>query len=78
MYWRRVHAAVLAAGDRETGVTVHEVTEVVDGGPILEQRRLAVIPTDSPETLSARLRPLEIEALSAAIRGKVGPPRSGD
>ncbi|HTT26399.1 MAG TPA: phosphoribosylglycinamide formyltransferase [Thermoplasmata archaeon] len=75
MYGARVHAAVLAAGDRETGVTVHEVTEVIDGGPIVEQRRLAVTPSDTVATLAGRLRPLEIEALADAIRRRVRSPR---
>ena len=69
LYGRRVHEAVLASGDAETGVTVHEVTEAVDAGPIRVQKRLAVRPGETPETLRERLRPLEIEALVEAIEG---------
>jgi phosphoribosylglycinamide formyltransferase-1 len=54
-----VHAAVLAAGDGETGVTIHEVTERLDEGPALEQVRLAVRPGESVAELAERV--LEVE-----------------
>jgi phosphoribosylglycinamide formyltransferase-1 len=54
-----VHAAVLAAGDAETGVTLHEVTPDLDAGPILRQARLAVRPGESADELAARV--LEVE-----------------
>ncbi len=54
-----VHAAVLRAGDRETGVTLHEVTPDLDAGPILRQARLAVRPGESAEMLAARVLELE-------------------
>ncbi len=54
-YGLRVHEAVLAAGETETGATVHLVTEVVDGGEILLQQRVAVQPGDTPETLQRRV-----------------------
>jgi phosphoribosylglycinamide formyltransferase-1 len=50
-----VHRSVLAAGDRETGVTIHEVTPELDSGPILATARVAVRPGDDPETLAARV-----------------------
>ncbi len=68
MYGNRVHTAVLAAGDRETGATVHLVTEDVDGGPVLAQERVPVEPGDTPETLRARLHPVEVALLAATIR----------
>ena len=61
MYGRRVHEAVLAAGDTESGATVHLVTEEYDRGAILAQARVPVRPADTPETLAARV--LEIEHL---------------
>jgi phosphoribosylglycinamide formyltransferase 1 len=67
MYGRRVHEAVLAAGDRETGATVHLVTNTLDGGPAVAQERMAVAPGDTPETLRARVRPLEVSLLAATI-----------
>jgi phosphoribosylglycinamide formyltransferase-1 len=54
-----VHAAVLAAGDAETGVTLHEVAPELDAGPILRQARLAVRPGESADELAARV--LEVE-----------------
>jgi len=54
-----VHAAVLAAGDDETGVTIHEVTPLLDAGPPIEQVRLAVRPGESAAELAERV--LEVE-----------------
>ncbi|MCW6167194.1 MAG: phosphoribosylglycinamide formyltransferase, partial [Thermoplasmatales archaeon] len=68
MHGAKVHAAVLAAGERETGVTVHLVTGDVDAGPTLEQRRMTVEAQDTSETLRARLAPLELEALDSVVR----------
>lgn len=62
-----VHEAVLAAGEKETGCTVHLVTAEVDAGPVLLQRRCPVLEDDSPETLKQRVQSLEAEALIAAI-----------
>jgi phosphoribosylglycinamide formyltransferase-1 len=62
-----VHRAVLAAGVKETGCTVHYVTEEVDAGPIVLQKRCPVFATDTPETLKQRVQQLEGDALIAAI-----------
>ena len=59
MYGIHVHEAVLAAGEKETGVTIHVVDEVYDNGRILAQRRVQVNPDDTPESLQQRV--LEIE-----------------
>ena len=67
MYGPRVHAAVLAAGEQETGATVHLVTGTVDGGPPLAQQRIAIRARDTPESLRARLHPVEVELLIATI-----------
>lgn len=69
MYGRRVHEAVLSAGERETGATVHLVTGAVDGGPPVAQARVPVLPGDTPETLRDRLRPVEVQLLAATLRG---------
>ncbi len=50
-----VHEAVLAAGETVTGCTVHLVTPELDGGPILGQVRVAVLPGDTPATLATRV-----------------------
>ena len=55
MYGERVHAAVLAAGERETGVTVHIANGEYDSGMILVQERVPVLEGDTPSTLAARV-----------------------
>jgi formyltetrahydrofolate-dependent phosphoribosylglycinamide formyltransferase len=59
MYGAKVHAAVLSAGARTTGVTVHFVDDEYDHGPTIAQWRIAVREDDTPETLGARV--LEVE-----------------
>lgn len=68
MYGMRVHEAVLAAGEKESGCTVHLVTEHYDEGPILLQKRCAVEPGDTPETLAMRVLKLEHQAYSEALK----------
>ena len=63
MWGHHVHEAVLAAGETESGSTVHLVNEVCDGGEILLQKKVPVLPDDTPETLYARIAPKEHEAL---------------
>ena len=68
MYGQRVHAAVLEARETESGATIHLVTEHVDTGPILLQDRVPVEPTDTPETLRDRIRPVERRLLLDVVR----------
>ena len=67
MYGARVHAAVLAAGSKESGATVHLVDEVYDRGPILGQARVPVLPSDTADSLAARVLELEHRLLHAAV-----------
>ena len=62
-----VHRSVLAAGDAESGVTIHEVTQDLDDGPILVQSRVAVLPGDDAETLAARVLVEEHRLLVATL-----------
>lgn len=55
MFGINVHAAVLAAGETETGITIHRVTAEYDAGDILAQRKVPVMPGDTPEILAARV-----------------------
>jgi phosphoribosylglycinamide formyltransferase-1 len=55
MYGRHVHEAVIAAGERETGVSIHVVDAEYDTGPVVAQCRIPVEPGDTPETLAERL-----------------------
>jgi phosphoribosylglycinamide formyltransferase-1 len=59
MYGIHVHRAVLAAGERCSGATIHLVTEEYDAGPILEQVRVPVNTDDTPETLMLRVQAAE-------------------
>ena len=68
MYGQRVHAAVLAAGDNESGATVHLVDAEYDRGAILAQGRVPVAPDDTPATLAARVLAVEHRLLPAAVR----------
>jgi phosphoribosylglycinamide formyltransferase-1 len=62
------HARALAAGDAEAGCTVHEVTPVLDDGPILGQARVAVLADDTAETLAARVLLAEHRLYPAVLR----------
>ena len=62
------HARALAAGDREAGCTVHEVTEALDAGPILGQGQVPVAPGDTPDTLAARVLTMEHRLYPAVLR----------
>jgi len=62
------HSRALEAGDSEHGCTVHEVTAALDDGPILGQARMPVLAGDTPETLAARLLPLEHVLYPAVLR----------
>lgn len=55
MYGLRVHEAALAKGVKVTGATVHFVNEIPDGGEILLQRAVEVLPGDTPEVLQRRV-----------------------
>jgi phosphoribosylglycinamide formyltransferase-1 len=55
MYGHHVHEAVLAAGETESGPTVHIVDEIYDHGKILDQIRVPVRPDDTPDSLAARV-----------------------
>jgi phosphoribosylglycinamide formyltransferase 1 len=72
MYGRRVHEAVMAAGERESGCTVHFCEEEFDTGSIILQRRCPVLPGDTPETLAARVFEEEKLAYPEALRRVLG------
>ncbi|MBB5232587.1 phosphoribosylglycinamide formyltransferase [Deinococcus budaensis] len=68
MYGDRVHAAVLASGDAESGASVHLVTAGIDEGPVLAHSRVPVLPGDTVDTLRARVQATEGELLLGALR----------
>jgi phosphoribosylglycinamide formyltransferase-1 len=65
---RKVHEAVLAAGVAETGCTIHQVTEELDAGPIVLQKRCPVLRGDTVDTLKDRVQALEQLAFVEVLR----------
>lgn len=68
MYGHHVHEAVLAAGEKESGCTVHVADQDYDRGSILLQRRVPVFPDDTHATLAARVFAEERVAYPEAVR----------
>ena len=76
-YGLRVHEAALARGVKLTGATVHFVNEIPDGGEIIAQRAVEVLPGDTPEALQKRVMeqaewvilPAAAEAVAAKLEG---------
>ena len=77
-YGLKVHEAALAYGVKVTGATVHIVNEIPDGGKILLQKAVDILPSDTPETLQQRvmeeaewkLLPQATEMIAKEIEGK--------
>lgn len=67
-YGSNVHEAVLAAGDKETGMTIHYVDEGVDTGEIITQKTCEVLPGDTADSLKARVQELEKKWYPEVIR----------
>ena len=67
MYGRRVHEAVLAAGAKISGCSVHFVDEQYDRGAIIAQRAVPVFHTDTPESLAARVLEEEHKLLPEVV-----------
>lgn len=55
MHGINVHTAVINAGEKETGITIHRVTEEYDSGAIIAQAKVPVLENDTPEVLAARV-----------------------
>lgn len=68
MWGHNVHEAVLAAGETESGCTVHLVDAGCDTGKILLQRKVPVLPGDTPDSLYARIAPVEHEAMVEGVK----------
>lgn len=75
MFGENVHRAVLDSGMKVTGATVHLVDEHYDSGPIVVQAAIPVMEDDTPESLAARVLPLEhrlyVEAISLFAQGRL-------
>lgn len=68
MYGHHVHEAVVKAKEKESGATVHFVTEGVDAGPIIVQGHVKVFPTDTPDTLAEKVLKVEHLIYPEAVR----------
>lgn len=68
MYGNKVHEAVKAAGDAETGITIHYVNERFDEGEIIAQAKCAVLETDTPEDIRKKVQELEHQHYPQAIK----------
>jgi formyltetrahydrofolate-dependent phosphoribosylglycinamide formyltransferase len=71
MLGKAVHEAVLAAGELESGCTVHLVTDVVDGGAILGQNRVSVLINDTADTLAERVLNAEHQLYAEAVQNYI-------
>jgi phosphoribosylglycinamide formyltransferase-1 len=72
MYGNNVHAAVIAAGDPESGITIHYVDEHYDNGDIIFQAKCIVKPGDTPESLASRIHQLEHEFYPKLVEELLG------
>lgn len=59
MYGHHVHEAVIAAGEKESGITIHYVNDQYDQGTPIFQAKCEVLPSDTPDDLAARIHELE-------------------
>ena len=71
MYGMHVHQAVLKAGEKETGITIHYVNEAYDEGRIILQARLPILSDDTPETIAEKVHELEYEHYSKVIENEL-------
>jgi phosphoribosylglycinamide formyltransferase-1 len=67
MWGHHVHEAVLAAGETESGCTIHLVDSGCDTGKILLQKKVPVLPGDTAESLAARISSVEHEAIVEGV-----------
>ena len=67
-YVTGVHEAVINKGKRESGATVHFVDEIYDHGPIILQKKVQVMETDTPESLAARVLKIEHELFPKVVK----------
>lgn len=73
-YGLNVHKAVIEAGDKESGCTVHYVNKEYDKGPIISQEKVPVHPNDTPEDLAKRVLKAEHKLLPTVIKKIINQP----
>lgn len=67
MYGMNVHNAVKAAGEKESGITIHYVNEIYDEGKIIFQAKCKIDPEDSPEAIAKKVQQLEHKHFASTI-----------
>ena len=67
MYGMKVHEAVIQAGEKESGITIHYVDEHYDNGDIIFQEKCAIDPDDTPEALAEKIHKLEHQHLPRVV-----------
>lgn len=68
MYGRHVHEAVVSAGEKESGITIHHVSEHCDEGQVIFQASVPVLPTDTAEDVEAKIHALEREHFPRVVK----------
>jgi phosphoribosylglycinamide formyltransferase-1 len=77
MYGAHVHEAVIAAGEKESGITIHYVDEYYDHGQPIFQSTVTIDPIDTPETLAAKIHQLEHKYYPVVIEEILNKPNKG-
>jgi len=67
MFGMKVHEAVIAAGEKQSGITIHHVNDLYDKGDIIFQATCLIQPGDTPEMLAAKIHELEYEYFPVVI-----------
>jgi phosphoribosylglycinamide formyltransferase-1 len=68
MYGEKVHQAVIEAGDKESGITIHDVDDHYDNGKIIFQKKIEVLPTDTAGSLAEKIHLLEHKYYPSVIK----------
>lgn len=74
MYGHHVHEAVKAAGETETGITIHWVSEACDGGEVIAQFHTPLTPSDTPDDIAAKVHTLEMKHFPIIIENCLNQP----
>ena len=72
MFGHHVHKAVVAAGEKESGITIHYINEQYDEGQIVFQASCPLIPEDTPDTVAAKVHALEYRYYPQVIEQIIG------
>ena len=71
MYGQHVHQAVIAARDKESGISIHYVDEIYDHGEVIMQARCEILEEDTPETLAEKIHCLEHQHFPKVIEAEI-------